>query len=556
MAPKLSKKEMDITSPSSDSDSDAESQVSIGSAGEEGSDAELSGSDNDSDSLDSDTPRKKRKVSVDVEVDPVDDEPYHAGIISSIAVPSRVGRKGAAPAPAPAAPALSNFDLEADTTPANVPLELDTSFESLGLRPWLIQSLSNMAIRRPTKIQKETIPQILMGKDCIGGSRTGSGKTVAFATPILQRLAEDPSCIFAVVLTATRELALQIYEQFKAISAAQTLKACLITGGSDMRSQAIALAQRPHLIIATPGRLADHIRSSGQDTIAGLNRVKFLVLDEADRLLASDGPGSMVPDLEECLGALPPSDERQTLLFTATMTPEVRALESRPRKPGKAPVFVSVVDNQALAIPSTLSQMYIQVPVTHKEHYLHTFLLTDANADKSIIVFVNKGQTCEYLHHLLRLLDHRVVSLSSKLPQRERINNLGRFRASAARILVATDVAARGLDIPEVSVVINYDLPRNPDDYIHRVGRTARAGRKGDAVSFVGQRDVDLVLAIEKRVGRSMVAWEEEGVNLETRVIRDALKLVGEKKREALLEMEENREVGGKRKRGMQKLRA
>lgn len=204
MAPKLSKKEMDITSPSSDSDSDAESQVSIGSAGEEGSDAELSGSDNDSDSLDSDTPRKKRKVSVDVEVDPVDDEPYHAGIISSIAAPSRVGRKGAAPAPAPAAPALSNFDLEADTTPANVPLELDTSFESLGLRPWLIQSLSNMAIRRPTKIQKETIPQILMGKDCIGGSRTGSGKTVAFATPILQRLAEDPSCIFAVVLTATR----------------------------------------------------------------------------------------------------------------------------------------------------------------------------------------------------------------------------------------------------------------------------------------------------------------------------------------------------------------
>lgn len=202
MAPRRSRKDMDLTSPSSDSESDVESQASLGSAGEDGSDAALSGSD--SDSLDSDTPRKKRKVSVEVEVDPVDDEPYHAGIISSIAVPSRVGRKGAAPAPAPAAAALSNLDIEADTTPANVPLELDTSFESLGLRPWLIQSLSNMAIRRPTKIQKETIPQILMGKDCIGGSRTGSGKTVAFATPILQRLAEDPSCIFAVVLTATR----------------------------------------------------------------------------------------------------------------------------------------------------------------------------------------------------------------------------------------------------------------------------------------------------------------------------------------------------------------
>lgn len=121
---------------------------------------------------------------------------------------------------------------------------------------------------------------------------------------------------------------------------------------------------------------------------------------------------------------------------------------------------------------------------------------------------------------------------------------------------MATDVAARGLDIPEVSMVVNYDLPRAPDDYIHRVGRTARAGRKGDAVSFVGQRDVDLVLAIEQRVGRDMVAWSEEGVNLETRVIRDALKLVSEKKREALLEIEERREVGGKRKRGMVKLRA
>jgi ATP-dependent RNA helicase DDX49/DBP8 len=323
-----------------------------------------------------------------------------------------------------------------------------------------------------------------------------------------------------------------------------------------MRPQAIALAQRPHLVIATPGRLADHIRSSGEDTILGLRRVKFLVLDEADRLLASNGPGSMLPDIEECLKILPSSTERQTLLFTATMTPEVRALENLPRKPGREPPFVCEVDTQVLAIPSTLNQMYIQVPVTHKEHYLHTFLLTDANVEKSIIIFCNRTSTAEFLHHLLRLLDHRVTSLHSKLPQRQRTDNLGRFRASAARILVATDVAARGLDIPEVTMVINYDVPREPDDYIHRVGRTARAGRKGDSVTFVGQRDVELVLAIEKRVGREMVAWEEEGVNLETRVIREALKIVSEKKREALLEIEERREVGGKRKRGMVKLRA
>ena len=334
------------------------------------------------------------------------------------------------------------------------------------------------------------------------------------------------------------------------------MKAILVTGGTDMREQAINLAQRPHVVIATPGRLADHIRTSGEDTIGGLRRVQFVVLDEADRLLANVGKGSMLPDVEECLGVLPPSAQRQTLLFTATITPEVRALKAMPRKPGREPLYVCEVDTESLAIPATLNQMHLQVPVTHREHYLHTFLLTEANATRSVIIFCNRTTTAEFLHHLLRLLDHRVTALHSKLPQRQRTDNLGRFRASAARILVATDVAARGLDIPEVSLVINYDIPRDPDDYIHRVGRTARAGRKGDAVTFVGQRDVDLVLAIEQRVGRQMEAWEEEGVNLETRVIREALKLVSEKKREALLEVEEDREVGGKRKRTKEKLRA
>ena len=323
-----------------------------------------------------------------------------------------------------------------------------------------------------------------------------------------------------------------------------------------MRPQAIALAQRPHIVIATPGRLADHIRTSGEESICALRRVRMVVLDEADRLLASESAGSMLPDVEECLSVLPPPSKRQTLLFTATITPEVRALKELPRAPGKPPVFICEVDTQRLAIPTSLNQMYLQIPVTHREHYLHIFLLTDVNLPKSIIIFCNRTATADYLTHLLRLLEHRVTALHSKLPQRQRIDNLGRFRASAARILVATDVAARGLDIPEVGLVINYDIARHPDDYIHRVGRTARAGRKGDAVTFVGQRDVQLLLAIETRVGRQLEAWSEEGVNLETRVVREALKLVGEKKREAMLEIEQGREVGGKRKRGMRKLRA
>ncbi|CAM1505321.1 Fc.00g109580.m01.CDS01 [Cosmosporella sp. VM-42] len=509
-------------------------------------------SSDESDYLDSAASRKRRRTSPSPvpQVDDEDDENEEElkAVLSTIKVPSRIKRKGE-----------QASLVKTQIVPQNkisTPIDPNTTFSALNVRPWLVQSLGNMAIKRPTGIQKGCIPEILKGRDCIGGSRTGSGKTVAFAVPILQKWAEDPTGIFAVVLTPTRELALQIYEQFKAISSPQSLKAVLIMGGSDMRAQAIELGKRPHVVIATPGRLADHIRTSGEDTICGLRRVRYVVLDEADRLLNATGPGSMLPDVEECLSVLPPATERQTLLFTATITPEVRALKDMPQKPGKQPVFVCEVDTQMLAIPATLKQMHVQIPVTHKEHYLHVFLLTEANVDKTVILFCNRTSTADYLHHLLRMLDHRVTSLHSKLPQRQRIDNLARFRASAARILVATDVAARGLDIPEVSLVINYDIPRDPDDYIHRVGRTARAGRKGEAVTFVGQRDVELVLAIEKRVGRQMEAWEEEGVNLETRVIRDALKVVGEKKREALLEMEEGREVGGKRKRTKQKFRA
>lgn len=270
--------------------------MSSSSSGSESEGDGEDGSSSDSDALDSNAPRKKRKVSVDVEVDPEDDEPYQTSVISSIQAPSRIRRKPATPAE-PLAVKAEMIDVEMETTATSVPVDLNTTFESLSVRPWLIQSLANMAIRRPTGIQKACIPEILRGRDCIGGSRTGSGKTVAFAAPILQKLAEDPSAIFAVVLTATRELALQIMEQIKAISAAQTVKAILVTGGSDMRSQAIAIAQRPHIIVATPGRLADHIRSSGEDTWGGLRRVKFLVLDEADRLLSAGGPGSMLPDI-------------------------------------------------------------------------------------------------------------------------------------------------------------------------------------------------------------------------------------------------------------------
>lgn len=427
-----------------------------------------------------------------------------------------------------------------------------TTFASIDVAPWLVHSLAAMEIKHPTGIQKACIPEILKGRDCIGGSRTGTGKTVAFAVPILQKWAQDPIGIFAVVITPTRELAIQIFEQIKAISAPQSLKPILITGGQDQRAQAIQLSSRPHIVIATPGRLAEHIRTSGEDTICGLRRVQFVVFDEADRLLAP-GRGSMLPDLETCLSVLPPSGQRQTLLFTATVTPEVLALKEQPRSANKPPVFVCEVDTDMLAVPPKLQQRYLQVPVTHKECYLHVLLGTPENATKSVIIFCNRTSTATLLEYMLRMLDHRVTALHSGLQQHQRIANLGRFRAQAARILVATDVAARGLDIPEVALVINYDVPRDPDDYIHRVGRTARAGRVGTSVTMVGQRDVDLILAIEERVGKKMEEFEEEGVSIEGRVVRDALKIVSEKKREAMLQIEEGKDVVGNRKKGMQK---
>lgn len=429
-------------------------------------------------------------------------------------------------------------------------VDSESSFGSLDVVPWLLASLSTLSVLRPTSIQKACIPAILQGQDVIGGSRTGSGKTIAFTVPILQKWAEDPTGVYAVILTPTRELALQILEQVKAIASPQSLKPTLIVGGTDMRAQALALASRPHIVIATPGRLADHITTSGSDTIGCFKRTKVVVLDEADRLLAS-GPGSMLGDVETCLAVLPPSDKRQTCLFTATMTPEVKRLKSLGRQADRPPIFVCEVATEGLAVPSSLTQAYLQVPLTYREAFLHVLLQTPGNvAKKSIIVFCNRTATADLIDRILRNLDHRVTSLHSKLSQRDRTDNLARFRAGAARVLVASDVASRGLDIQAVDLVVNYDIPRNPDDYIHRVGRTARAGKAGEAISLVGQRDVALFLAIEKRVGAKMDEWKEEGVNVETRVARDGLKEVGMIKRKVELDIEEDRDVLGRRKRG------
>lgn len=405
------------------------------------------------------------------------------------------------------------------------------SFKSLGISRWLVETLNAMKIVQPTAIQSSCIPEILKGRDCIGGAKTGSGKTVAFGAPMLTRWSEDPCGMFGVVLTPTRELAMQIAEQFTALGSSMNIRVSIIVGGEDIVKQGLELQRKPHFIIATPGRLAHHILNSGDDTVGGLIRTKFLVLDEADSLLTD----TFAKDLATCIGALPSKNKRQTLLFTATVTDQVRALEKAPSE-GKPPLFIfETASMDKVAIPSSLKTEYILVPEYVKEAYLYQLLTCEDYQESTAMVFVNRTMAAEILRRTLHAMGVRVTSLHSQMPQQERTNSLHRFRANAARVLIATDVASRGLDIPTVQLVINYDIPSDPDAFIHRSGRTARAGRRGDAISFVTQKDISRIEAIEERINKKM--GECDKIH-DTAVIRKSLNKVTKAKRESLMAME------------------
>ncbi|KAG0338999.1 putative RNA helicase [Podila horticola] len=374
------------------------------------------------------------------------------------------------------------------------------SFSQLGLATWLVNALKAMSITSPSEIQNKCIPQILAGKDVIGGAKTGSGKTAAFALPILQKLSEDPYGVFAVVLTPTRELAYQIAEQFNVLGKTINLKDVVIVGGMDMMPQAIALSKRPHIIIATPGRLRDHINSSGASGM-NLSKVKFLVLDEADRLLSE----TFADDLGGIFSVLP--EKRQTLLFTATMTDSILELagpkDGKPA-PGAKPAPFVYQCKTAVSTVATLTQSYIFLPSYIRETYLAYLLRSDDFTKKSTIIFTGRCRTAETLRVMLRELGIACTALHSEMSQQERLNSLAKFRGGITTVLIATDVGSRGLDIPSVLLVLNYDVPRDPTDYIHRVGRTARAGRGGQAITMVSERDIELVHDIESRINKKM----------------------------------------------------
>ncbi|CCK72408.1 ATP-dependent RNA helicase DBP8 KNAG_0K00400 [Huiozyma naganishii CBS 8797] len=421
------------------------------------------------------------------------------------------------------------------------------SFADLGLAHWLCDSLQAMRIHTPTDVQTHCIPPILKGRNCIGGARTGSGKTLAFAGPMLTEWSRDPAALFGVVLTPTRELAVQIHEQLCALGAQLNIRCALVVGGGDFVQQSLELQGRPHFIVATPGRLAHHIISDTPEAALSslLKRyTRYLVLDEADFLLTP----TFASDLAVILGALPDKTHRRTLLFTATVTDQVLQLRE-----GDAFVYNAEDDSQLAPgrrqLPDTLTAEYLLVPEHVKEAYLYHILVSNEFEDSTAVVFVNRTRTAELLRRTLYQLGVRVTSLHSQMPQSERANSLHRFRARAARVLVATDVAARGLDIPQVSLVVNYDVPSDPDTFVHRVGRTARAGRHGESVLFVTQRDVDRLHAIETRVATTIGQFSRVG---DTAVIKKSLTQTSKAKRTAMMAME--REGFGER-RAQQKLR-
>ena len=402
------------------------------------------------------------------------------------------------------------------------------TFERLGIQPWLLEACTAMGIRVPTPVQAACVAPILGGRDVIGVAQTGSGKTVAFVLPILQRLARNPYGVFALILTPTRELAHQIADQVRALGAPCGVRESVVVGGEDLTAQTLRLERRPHVVVATPGRLRDLIENmslAGREGVSGAKRIfgrtAFLVLDEADRLLED----TFASDLKAIIPVLPAPRTRggsagtsegpgqglgvvrQTLLFSATLTPDLAELEKMALE---AP-FRYEQFSDALKLPSGLKEYYVFVPAQVRDVYLYHLLANHALAKETdqAIVFLAKRDSVDEVTAMLRELDvGSPVALHSGLAQPRRLAAVEAFKSGRARVLLATDVASRGLDIPSVELVINFDLPFVPEDYVHRVGRTARAGRAGRAVSVVTQHDIERIHAIEARTGSSLVEFQ------------------------------------------------
>ncbi len=368
---------------------------------------------------------------------------------------------------------------------------MTSNFSNLSLAPQLARAVAEMGYETMTPIQEQAIPVVLEGRDVMGAAQTGTGKTAAFALPLLQRMMKHENAstsparhpVRALVLLPTRELAVQVAQQVELYAKYTDLRSTVVFGGMDMKGQTAELKKGVEVLVATPGRLLDHIEAKN----AVLNQVEYVVLDEADRMLDI----GFLPDLQRILSYLP--KQRITLLFSATFSPEIKRLASSYLQD---PVTIEVARSNATA--STVEQHFYSVGADDKRRALHQILKT--RGMKQAFVFVNSKLGCARLARSLEKEGLKTTALHGDKSQDERLKALEAFKTGEVDLLVCTDVAARGLDIKDVPAVFNFDVPFNAEDYVHRIGRTGRAGASGLAVSFVASSDQRLVADIEKLI--------------------------------------------------------
>ena len=359
------------------------------------------------------------------------------------------------------------------------------SFESLGLSEQVLRAVSDAGYRIPTPIQQQAIPLVLNGRDVIGLAQTGTGKTAAFTLPLVNQLIGGPRRTRAVVLTPTRELCMQVEESIHKYAKHSDLSVAAIYGGVPLEPQQKALREGVDVIVATPGRLIDHLER--QNLV--FDDMEFLVLDEADRMLDM----GFAPQINRLVGEMP--KYRQTLLFSATMAPEVEALA---RKYLRKPLVVQVGRRSAAA--HTVTHAVYPVPRDRKSSLL-AHLLKDGNLD-SVLVFVRTKMGADRVVRHLEAEGVEATAMHADKTQAQRTKAIADFKAGKIRVLVATDIAQRGLDISGITHVISYDVPQEPEDYVHRIGRTGRAQKEGDAFTFMAPDEISMVRTIEAVTGR------------------------------------------------------
>ncbi|MBI5338110.1 MAG: DEAD/DEAH box helicase [Mycolicibacterium rufum] len=383
-----------------------------------------------------------------------------------------------------------------DTAPDSVDLPGETTFADLQIHPAVLQAVNDVGYESPSPIQAATIPAMLAGSDVVGLAQTGTGKTAAFAIPILSKIDTSSRTTQALVLAPTRELALQVAEAFSRYGAHLNVNVLPVYGGSSYGPQLAGLRRGAHIVVGTPGRVIDHLEKGTLD----VSHLDYMVLDEADEMLQM----GFAEDVERILADTP--EYKQVALFSATMPPAIKKITA---KYLHDPVEVTVKSKTQTA--ENITQRYIQVSYPRKMDAL-TRLLEVEQGD-AMIVFVRTKQATEEVAEKLKARGFAAAAINGDIPQAVRERTINALKDGSIDILVATDVAARGLDVERISHVVNFDIPHDPESYVHRIGRTGRAGRSGTALLFVTPRERHLLGAIERVTRQKLVESELPSVD-------------------------------------------